>query len=122
MNKSTVVKVKTSAGESETAIVGETLGQGGKSVSTVCAMSLSKSISVHHEDSEHEVAYGSVKLAPLQYIDDAMRLTTSLEGARDGCRRFEAVMASKGLSINTEKSIYLLSGKKKNIIETIFKF
>ena len=115
LNKNTVVKVKTAAGESDTAVTGENLGQGSKSASTVCSMSLSKSVSVYYEDSEHEVSYGVVKLAPMQYIDDALRVTTSLEGARDGCRRFEAIMASKGLTINIDKSIYLLAGKRKNV-------
>ena len=54
-------------------------------------------------------------LAPLQFVDDALRLTTTVEGARDGCKRFEAVMGSKGLEVNILKSIYMISGKKKNI-------
>ena len=71
-------------------------------------MLLSKSVDEHFGDSNHEVNYGQVKLAPL-------RLTTSVEGARDGCKRFEAILASKGLSANINKSIYLLAGKRKNL-------
>ena len=40
LNKSTTVKVKTAAGMSDTAITGENLGQGSKSASMVCSMSL----------------------------------------------------------------------------------
>ena len=78
-------------------------------------MSLSKSIGKHYGDSKHEVSYGSVDLAPLQFVDDALRLTTTVEGARDSSKRFEAVMGSKGLEVNILKSIYMISGKKKNI-------
>ena len=56
-----------------------------------------------------------MRLAPLQFQDDSLRLTTSLEGARDGCRRMELIMGSKALDINTDKSIYLLAANKKNM-------
>ena len=115
MNMNTVVKVKTAAGESDTVKTGENLGQGGRSPAMVCSMSLSKSVDEYFGDSNHKVNYGQVKLAPLQFVDDALRLTTSVEGARDGCKRFEAIMASKGLSANIDKSIYLLAGKRKNL-------
>ena len=81
----------------------------------VCSTSLSKRIDRYFEGSQYEVSYGSVRLAPLLFQDDSLRLTTSLEGARDRCRRMEMVMGSKALEINTDKSVYLLAGKKKNI-------
>ena len=65
--------------------------------------------------SKDEVSYGSVVLAPLLLQDDALRLTTTVEGARDGCMRFEKIMGSKALEVNTDKSVYLLSCKRKNL-------
>ena len=102
------VKVKTAAGVS-----GENLGQGSKSAGMMCSMSLSKSVEKHFVGSKDEVSYGSVVLAPLLLQDDALRLTTTVEGARDGCLRFEKIMASKALELNTDKSVYLLSCKRK---------
>ena len=49
------------------------------------------------------------------FQDDSLRLTTTVEGARDGCRRFESIMDSKALDVNIDKSTYLLVGKKRNI-------
>ena len=49
------------------------------------------------------------------YQDNALRLTTTVEGARDGVRRFEAIMGSKGLDLNINKSVYLLASMKKNM-------
>ena len=49
------------------------------------------------------------------YIDDALTLSSSLEGARDSCQRMKDVMGSKGLEVCIDKSVYLLSCKKKNI-------
>ena len=81
----------------------------------VCSTSLSKSTSKYFEGSMYEVSYGNVRLSPLLFQDDSLRLTTSLEGARDGCKRMEMVMGSKALDLNTDKSIYLLATKKKNL-------
>ena len=38
-----------------------------------------------------------------------------MEGARDGCIRFEKLMASKALQVNIDKSVYLLACKKRNV-------
>ena len=67
------------------------------------------------DSSQHKVCYGKVKLGPMLYQDNAMRLTTTLEGAQDGSHRFQKVMESKMLDINVDKSIYLLIGKKKTV-------
>ena len=96
-------------------MTGENLGQGSRSAGTICSMSLSKSVSYFFEDSKNEVNYGSVALSPILFQDDGLRITTSIEGARDGLRRFENVMDSKTLNVNTDKSIYLLAGRTKNV-------
>ena len=54
-------------------------------------------------------------LAPLLFQDDSLRMTTTVEGARDGCVRFEKLMASKALQVNIDKSVYLLACKKRNV-------
>ena len=115
MNRNMTVQVKTAAGVSRTAVTGENLGQGSKSAGMICSTSLSKSTSRYYADSPHEVSYGSVMMAPMLYQDDSLCLTTTTEGARDGCRRFENIMDSKALEVNTIKSAYLIIGKKKNV-------
>ena len=101
--------------QTHTAVMGENLGQGSKSAATVCSMSLSKSTDRYFRDSQHEVSYGSVVLAPMLFQDDSMRLTTTVEGARDGCTRFEKIMDSKTLDVNIDKSVYLIVAKKSNV-------
>ena len=96
-------------------MTGENLGQGSRSAAMVCSMSLSKSTEKGFDGSKHEVKYGTVQLAPMLFQDDSLRLTTTVEGARDGCRRFESIMDSKALDVNIDKSTYLLVGKKRNI-------
>ena len=81
-------------------------------------MSLSKSTNRFFHDSKHEVSYGSAAPAPLLYQDDGIRVTSTVEGAREGCRRFEMVMDSKSLDCNIDKSSYLITGRKK-VVEKI---
>ena len=115
LNKNTKVQVKTAAGISGTAVTGRNLGQGSKSAGAICSMSLSKSVSNGFSDSKHETWYGEVELSPILYQDDGMKASTTIEGARDGLKRFEKVMDSKTLEVSTEKSIYMLIGPRKNV-------
>ena len=98
-----------------TAVTGENLAQGSKSAATVCSLSLSEGVSKYYDGSQYEIDYGSVRLGCLQFQDDALRVSTSVEGAQDGANRFLSLMNSKMLEINMSKSIYLLAGKKRNI-------
>ena len=118
LNSNTRVQVKSGAGISGIAVTKENLGQGSKYAGGICSMSLSKSTNRFFHDSKHEVSYGSVPLAPLLYQDDGLRVTSSVEGAREGCRRFEMVMDSKSLDCNIDKSSYLITGRKK-VVEKI---
>ena len=115
LNENTTVRVKTAHGISDTAITGENLGQGSRSAGMICSVSLSKSSSKYFEGCQHEVSYGSVQLSTMLFQDDGLRLTTSIEGARDGYKRFEKIMDSKRLDLNVDKSVFLLAGKRNNV-------
>ena len=115
LNKNTVVQVKTAAGITDTAETGENLGQGSKSAGLICSTGLSMGVSKFFDGSNHEVSYGRVQLAPLLYQDDSMRMTNSVDGARDGIRRFEELMDAKRLDVNIDKCAYMIFGKKKNV-------
>ena len=102
-------------GLTKTAVTGENLGQGSKSATTVCSLSLSQGVDKFFSDSQYEVDYGRVKMGCLQFQDDSLRLTTSVEGAQDGANRFRKLMESKALEVNISKSIFMLAGRKKNV-------
>ena len=66
-------------------------------------------------ESSHEVYYGGIlRLNPLLYQDDALRMTTSAKSAQLGNGIMESVMKRKLLNIN-DKSSYLLCGKQSQI-------
>ena len=92
LNKNTTVQVSTASGMTETAVTAENLGQGSKSAGMVCSLSLSKGMDKYFKDSKYEIKYGNVELSPMQYQDDSIRLTNSVEGAVDGMRRFMKLM------------------------------
>ena len=56
-----------------------------------------------------------MELAPLLLQDDALRLCTTVEGARYGVEKFQTIMDSKCLDLNPDKSVYLLAGRRKNL-------
>ena len=115
VNSQTTVQVKTAVGMTDTALTGENLGQGSRSAAMVCSMSLSKSTDTFFSGINHAVSYGSVVLAPMLFQDDSMKVSTTVEEAREGCKRFEAIMDSKALEIDIDKSVYLLAGTKKTV-------
>ena len=115
LNSNTTVQVLTPHGLTNTAVTGENLGQGSKSAPTVCSLSLSKGTEKYFSDSQYEVDYGQVRMGCLQFQDDSLRMTTSIEGAQDGANRFKKLMESKALEVNITKSIYMLAGRKKNV-------
>ena len=112
LNSNTVVQVKTPVGMTGMAETGENMAQGSKSAGMVCATSLSQGVDKYYEDSKHEIEYGDIKLSAMQYQDDALRMTASVEGAIDGSRRFEMMMKPRRLQVNISKSAYFLSGRK----------
>ena len=118
LNSNTTIKVNTACGTTDFAVTGENLGQGSKNAAVICSLALDVGVSKYFDTSLNEICYGAVKLGPLLFQDDTLRLTTSGEGAQDGSKRFEKIMDSKMLNINVDKSVYLLMGKKK-VVEKI---
>ena len=62
----------------------------------------------------HEVFYGPVKLQPMLFQDDAIKLSTSRNGAQNGNLKVESIMKSKLLEIHPDKSCYLVVADKTN--------
>ena len=81
----------------------------------ICSLSLDSGVSTYYRDSQYEISYGRVGLSSLLYQDASMRMTTSVEGAIDGAKRFQKLMESRLLEVNTSKSVYLISGRKKTV-------
>ena len=67
--------------------------------------------------SSDEVRYGGVRVLPVMFQDDIMRVVENVSAARAGNVKVDYVMKSKQLKLNPEKTSYILFGKKKEVAE-----
>ena len=65
--------------------------------------------------SEDEIGYGGVRVLPLMFQDDIMRAAGSVLSARAGNIKVAAVMRSKQLCLNPDKTGYIIFGKRKSV-------
>ena len=63
-------------------------------------------------DPEKEVKVEDVQLAPLSFVDDIGKMSESIEAAQYGNDRMQALVNSKTLSLNLQKSAYIVIGSK----------
>jgi hypothetical protein len=111
MNYDNRVKVLTSAGMSDMRCTGENVRQGMVGGGILSSVNLDIWVTEGFSESYHEVYYGgSLRLNPLLYQDDSLRMARSAKSARFGNMIMESVMKRKLLNIN-DKSAYLLSKK-----------
>ena len=113
MNENTRIRVQTPVGLSDEKYVGESVGQGTVDGAVISAVSLDNGVEDFFKHSEHEVNYGGIVLRPLLYQDNVARLAPDLKAAQEGNDRMDAVAATKLLDFHTDKSSFLIFGKKK---------
>ena len=65
--------------------------------------------------SSDEICYGKVRIQPVIFQDDCLRMSTSVKAAQSGLDRIEMIMNQKTLKIHPDKSCYILAGSKTNI-------
>ena len=65
--------------------------------------------------SEDEIGYGGVRVLPLMFQDDIMRAAGSVHSARAGNVKVAAVMRSKQLCLNPDKTGYIIFGRRKSV-------
>ena len=117
LNQRTRIKVVTGVGATETAEVGECVGQGTKGGALGSQANLDMGVSVMFRGSEDEAKYGSVEIAPVMFQDDIMRAVDSVDAARAGNVKMDVVMSQKSLQLNRDKSVCILFGPKKKVEE-----
>ena len=114
LNENTRIQVKTPAGMSEFGHVGAVVGQGTIGGALVSQAVLDDGVTEHFPSAGRaRLEYGSVPMAPLMWMDDALNPAGGLEEARDANKRMNFLMKERGLSLNREKSVCLIIGNKK---------
>ena len=108
LNKETEIRVKTGVGITKAATVGETVAQGSIGGGLVSSINLDSEVNNFFAGSLDEAAYSNIRLQPMILQDDLSRLCCSADSARAAIRRMENIMKLQQLSINVDKSSYIV--------------
>ena len=95
--------ISSKKGHSECAEAGELIGQGTGGGALVSSINLDKGMEEFFKGSGDEITYGEVRLQPLMFQDDVVRLTDSVHAARAGNTRIMNVVKLKQLEMHPEK-------------------
>ena len=117
LNKKTVLKVKTGVGLSKSTELGENITQGSIGGALISTVNLDYTVNNQFKNSNHEISYSDTKIQPLIFQDDISRICASPSDAQAGNLIIEAVMESKLLDLNLDKSCYILIGNKKEALK-----
>ena len=118
LNKETEIMIKTGVGVTKVGHVGEYVAQGSIGGGLISSLNLDVEVNNFFSGSRDEVGYSNVRLQPMILQDDISRLCSSTESARAAIRRIETMMKLKQLTINLDKSSYIVcknSSQSQNI-------
>ena len=112
LNEDTDIRVKTSVGLSETERITDSIGQGSGGAALVSSLNIGSAM----KDTFHEVPSTKIEevgLNSLIFQDDISKLNDTLEQARKDCQKIDRTLEKKLLSLNYDKSKYLIMGSNK---------
>ena len=100
MNSSSRIKVKTSVGVTQSAVTDPLVAQGTVEAGVISSNNIDKGVNVAFVDSDCEVKYVDLPLAPTIFMDDIGKMAESIKAAQEGNTRMEDMIESKCLSFN----------------------
>ena len=103
LNQDTEIKVKTSAGMTEPANVGDVLGQGTAGAALVSQLNLDHGLHIYFEGSSDE----------LYYHHDVGKLSDGVNEAQATNLKMTHVFQEKGLQAHPDKTYFIVFGNKK---------
>ena len=113
LNEGTEITVKTACGMTDTAVVGDCIGQGTAGAALVSQANLDQGLMEYFQDSQDEIMYGSVKIQPLAYQDDILKGNKDVISAQVGNMKLHNMLSSKGLEAHSDKTCVIVCGAKK---------
>ena len=115
MNKSVWIRVKTPVGLTESKCTHETLAQGSGEAGIISSVNLdSGRQDVTLAISDKEVMYGDLPVPYIIYMDDLNNFAEDIEAAKEINQKTENMLESKLLSLNEQKSCYMIIGDRKS--------
>ena len=114
INNKTRLSVKTSVGDSKFYSIRDSIGQGQNAAALVSSMNIGCAM----EDTfkgEFSTKIGEVGINTVIFQDDIGKLNNTTNDAREGANKIEETLKRKLLSVNYDKSKYLLFGTEKKL-------
>ena len=99
-------------GVSDTAMVGDCIGQGTAGAALVSQVNLDQGLHQYFGDGGEDLEYGTVKIKPLAYQDDVMKGSKDVLGAQAGNIKLSAMLKDKGLEAHPDKTCFIICGSK----------
>ena len=112
INEKTNIAVRTSVGKSQYRRIFDSIGQGQDAAALVSALNLGCDIDDIFKD-DPSTKIGQVPLNSIIFQDDIGKMNDGTESARKGAEQIDNVLKRKLLSVNYDKSKYLVFGTKK---------
>ena len=112
LNKNTSIQVKTGSGLSEKAEVKEIICQGSGGAALVSQLNLDKGVDEMFRGSRDEINYGTVRIQPLIFQDDVLRLADCLSSVKAGNMKIGNIMNQKKLKLNEDKTGFIMMGNE----------
>ena len=116
LNENTRISVRTSVGESKSATCPDTIGQGLEGSALVSSCSIGTAIQETFKN-EFTAWIGDLGLCCLIFQDDIGKLNDTLEEVREGCNKIDETLKGKLLSLNYDKSKFVIIGSAKERAE-----
>ena len=112
MNEDTKISVSTSVGQTQQAIIKDSIGQGSPEAALISSCSIGTAIKNTFRF-KISTRIGGLGLNCLIFQDDISKLNDRLEDAREGCKMIDETLKKKQLSVNYDKSKFIVFGDKK---------
>ena len=112
LNEETRISVRTSVGDSAEKSLMDCLGQGSAGASLVSSLNIGCAVDKTFKYS-YTAKVGHQRLNSLILQDDISKMNDEVKQARDGCTKIDDMLKKKLLSVNYDKSKYLLIGSNR---------
>ena len=112
LNEDARIAVKTSVGETRTKRVKNSLGQGMFGAALASSLNIGCAIEETF-NVRPSTKIGFVNLNSLILQDDISKMNDNINQAKEGCRMIDNILKKKQLSVNYDKSKYMIIGNEK---------
>ena len=112
LNENTRISVITSVGETKSENITDSIGQGSFGAALASTLNIGCAVDKLFKDCP-STSIGELKINSLVLQDDISKINDKLDQAREGCEKLDEMLKSKQLSVNYDKSKYIVLGTTK---------